>query len=335
MPIDRGSRTKSRDRVAFQKLGKGLGFTFGDGLTYDPSSGTVGVRITPTTAGILTFSGGALTTQYITTSGAVGNVTVTIAPDNDISLLANGAFLTLIGGVWTAGSAAALTLTTDTTFSLSSNVGASFFTITGADLSGNNAGATGGFAFDDGGDHLVFGPSGIVQLSGGAIFLTSSSDCNITLRAGDDSGAGFPGEVDLIGGNAAGVNGNGGDVTLLSGVPNGTGKSSVYLICNKVGGGPIVYFQCNQTGIAVFGGTPAAQSTGYTVGTVPAVGKNLNLATATAAYTGVPLALLNAATITDLNALRVDVVNMASVLRQLIKNLGGTSGYNWVGETGY
>lgn len=109
---------------------------------------------------------------------------------------------------------------------------------------------------------------------------------------------------------------------------------------NIVSGGGQIFIGTGITvlggAVGFFGASPVSRPGTYTITAAPAVATALNAdANAGAAYAGVPAALANAATRNDLNDLRADVQNLSSILRQLIKHLGDTTGLGLINETSY
>ena len=87
--------------------------------------------------------------------------------------------------------------------------------------------------------------------------------------------------------------------------------------------------------LGFYGTAAVAQQGTYTITAAPAVATALDCDANGGAYSGVPGALGDAATLVDLNNLRADVASLAAVVRQLIKHLGDTSGVGLVNETSY
>lgn len=312
MPIGKGERTDTRQRREFQRLGKGLGFGTGNGLTFDDDTDSLSVDITPDTGGILTFSGGALTTQYITTSGAVGSVTVTIATNLD--LIEN------VGRNYTVSAIDSVSI-------LAGGTSAVFGWTDGSDTfqllcDSTRARVEGLFG------SFEVGASSMTMYGNGST-VTMSDAIGVQVFAAQSGTSGLP--VLVKGGSpSVGTNVDSGIVTISGGQPRGTGTTQVLIQCLNNAGTVLSRINANLTGLGFFGATPIARPGTYTIVTAPAVATALNLATATVAYAGI-----GTASLVDLNALRVDVVNIAAVLRQLIKHLGDTGGLGLVDETAY
>lgn len=155
------------------------------------------------------------------------------------------------------------------------------------------------------------------------------------------------GEVVVEGGLETSANSPGGSAHLRGGKPVGTGTSEA-----KVGfydsGGVIKTMvhakrlvgtagsDATRNGLGFFGNAPIARPGTYTITAAPAVATALDAdGNGGTAYTATPLALINAATLADLNDARADIVSLAAVLRQVLKHIGDTSGLGLIDETGY
>lgn len=95
--------------------------------------------------------------------------------------------------------------------------------------------------------------------------------------------------------------------------------------------------------IGFFGATPITRPGAFTLVDAPTADSDLDADAHGGAYTANPsytsadgdIISSDGATLADLNDLRADVESLAAVLRQLIKNLGDTSGLGLIEESGY
>lgn len=172
---------------------------------------------------------------------------------------------------------------------------------------------------------------------------------DLILRGANNDGVSSFSVADVVveGGLETSANSPGGSAHIRGGKPVGTGTSEAKMGFYDSGGviKTVVHAKrlvgtagsdTTRNGLGFFGNAPIARPGTYTITAAPAVATALDAdGNAGAAYTATPIALLNAATLADLNDARGDIVSLAAVLRQLIKHLGDTAGLGLLDETSY
>lgn len=104
MAIDRGARNLERNRRQSQQNAEGLGVTFGNGLTFDPDTGTVGLNLDLDPA--LEFTDEALSVQLRADGGLdkdTDGLGIKLDTNPGLVLSADGLEVRLDGGTLTKG----------------------------------------------------------------------------------------------------------------------------------------------------------------------------------------------------------------------------------------
>jgi hypothetical protein len=182
----------------------------------------------------------------------------------------------------------------------------------------------------------------VFDMSSSANFIrgTITGGSDFTIRGG--SGGSSAGQtVSVEGGQpTSGANVNAGGVDLKTGQPRGTGTAKLRLRVTDNAGTTATRLEADLNGLGFFGNTPIARPGTYTLtaGTPAATTKALSASGNNgAAFTGIDNAQVGTpyAQLTDLNTLRTEVLNLAAVLRALIRDAGDGNGLGLVDETGY
>lgn len=361
--FDASANTPERLRRQLQDLGQNGVYNIGDGLilnddtvilmvNLDPNgglqfiTGLLGIKLNTT---VLNLGSSGLGTPFFTSSGTA----LTISGDA-VNIIGTGT--THVNGIVIQGGGADGVLVTSSggsAVTVTAPGGSLLMNGDSADVNGNIAASLIAFS----------GPVNVKSLGAGveiesttttsvlagtnmtltctAGSMTLSPSGAINANAGTNFNASASSDVTFfaVNGNVLFDTTGGGTQTLLSAgdiLLNSTGANinlttdSADILVSSAGS-----FGVSSAAFGLFGASPISQVGTYTITAAPAVSTALNCDGNGGAYTSTPLSLLNAATLTDLNDLRADVVSLCAVVRQLLKHIGDTSGYGLVNETGY
>lgn len=284
MPLDRASKTDTRQRRAFQGLAAGYGFIFTGGLSYDDDTGEItidlaavpglevaadGLRIDiGQSPSILALNANGLITQYVTATGSGANIGVTAAATGTafVRLEAGSGATTLILTPTAAQfGAGATTYSIDSTTGLMGQIDSDGGAVFRIEDTGSNSGG------------LVMS-STETRLAG---FLVSGIDGSPVTIQPQDSFVLSPlthvhgatgidiqgGSVHIEGGDTTGsaINTDGGPTIVSGGIPTGTGKSRVKIRTKTSAGAFLDVISCQQASgtrsLSFYGATEVAQQT--------------------------------------------------------------------------
>lgn len=364
MAVERGGRSDTRQRRALQKLSDNffgsLGVVIGSGLVWDPATMTLSIDLAANSG--LEFTGVAPADQLRIIRGTANQLygmSATALPE--FKALAVGTTGTDFAIAHAAGTitfnlpdasttARGVVSTGNQTFNGNKTFGNGvliFGTLEpdGGMLSTNpfSWSALDSWSFS-GADVFwdvasftlqLFSLTSVFDIQTTGTTVTAYDNSTTTIRGGNPFLSNPGGQAIVIGGQGAGSNQNGGEATVRGGKPTGTGTSVAKINVQNNAGTVQPRIEVDLNGIGFFGATPIAQPGTYTITAAPAVGTALNVTAAT--YTGIDNAQAGTpyAKVADLNTASAEIANLTSVVRQLIKHLGDTSGLGALNETGY